>query len=199
MPIRKERLYRYYAPLAATIKEKRINSDYYVEGYAATFAPYQLFERDGVIFYEHISPDALNGADMSDVIMQYDHRGKVLARQSNGTLGIEADSKGLFVFADLSKSAAAKEMYEEISAGLVTKMSFAFTIAEETYNNQTRTWTINKIKKVYDVSAVSYPANADTEIAARSWINGAIEAERREALARKSQLLKLKILLNLCV
>ena len=53
-----------------------------------------------------------------------------------------------------------------------------------------------KIKKVYDVSAVSYPANADTDISARSYFDGVIEAERREALARKAQILKIKLMIE---
>ena len=168
MPRSKEREYRnLLTPLGIVDTQKRIDSHFYVEGYATTFAPYLLYEWDGVQYFEHIAPDALSGADVSDVIFQYDHTGRVLARQSNGTLGIEADSKGLFVYADLSKSGAAKDMYEDISAGLVTKMSWAFTIGDETYNKDTRTWTINKIKKVYDVSAVSIPANGDTDISAR--------------------------------
>ena len=85
-------------------------------------------------------------------------------------------------------------MYEEIRNGLITKMSWAFTIAEESYDRQTHTRTIEKIKKVYDVSAVSIPANGDTDIAARAWVDGVIDAERREALARKRQ--KIKLLLE---
>ena len=133
---------------------------------------------DGVQYFEVIDRNALVGADMSDVIMQYNHEGKVLARQSNKTLGIEADESGLFTFADLSKSRAAQDLYEDA------------------YDRDTHTRTILKIKKVYDVSAVSYPANSDTEISARSFFDGVIEAERREALARKAQLLKLKIMLE---
>lgn len=133
---------------------------------------------------------------MSDVIMQYDHQGKVLARKSNNTLIVEADNKGLFICADLSKSQAAKEMYEEISNGLVTRMSWAFTVADEEYNRETRTRTIKKVKKVYDVSSVSIPANDGTEISARSYFNGVIEKEKQELLNRKKQLLKLKLLLE---
>lgn len=174
--------------------EKRIDSDYYVEGYATTFnKPYLLYEWDGVQYFEQIDRHALDGADLSDVIMQYDHQGKVLARLSNGTLGIEPDDNGLFIYADLSKSAAAKELYEEIRNGLVTKMSWAFTVAEDEYNRETRTRTIKKIKKVYDVSAVSIPANSDTDISARSWLDGVIEVERREALERKKRIIKLLI------
>lgn len=174
--------------------EKRIDSDFYVEGYATTFnQPYLLYERDGIKYYEEIDRRALDEADLSDVIMQYDHRGKVLARLSNGTLGLEPTDKGLFIYADLSKSSAAKELYEEIKNGLVTKMSWAFTVAEDAYNRDTKTRTILKIKKVYDVSAVSIPANGDTDISARSWLDGVIEAEKREALERRKRILKIKI------
>lgn len=180
--------------LLTTGKQKRIESEHYVEGYATTFnSPYLLYEFDGIQFFEVIDRNALAGADMTDVIMQYNHGGKVLARNANGTLGIEADDHGLFTFADLSKSRAALDLYEEISNGLVTKMSWAFTVAEDTYNKDTRTRTITKIKKVYDVSAVSYPANGETDISARSFFDGVIEKEKREALARQREILKLKI------
>ena len=107
-------------PLTAAAKKatKRIDSEFYVEGYATTFnKPYLLYEFDGVQYFEVIDRNALVGADMSDVIMQYNHEGKVLARQSNKTLGIEADESGLFTFADLSKSRAAQDLYEEINNG----------------------------------------------------------------------------------
>lgn len=196
MPLKvKEREYRAVVlPLRLPEAEKRINSDYYVEGFATTFnKPYLLYEWDGVKYYEEIDRHALDEADLSDVIMQYDHQGKVLARLSNKTLGIEPNDNGLFIFADLSKSQAAKELYEEIKNGLVNKMSWAFTVKEDKYNRETRTRTILKIKKVYDVSAVSIPANGDTEISARSWLDGVIDAERREALERRKRILKLLI------
>lgn len=164
---------------------------------ATTFnTPYLLYEYDGVKVYEVIDRNALAGADLSDVIMQYDHAGKVLARLSNKTLGIEASESGLFIFADLSKSTAAKELHEEIANGLVTKMSWAFTVAEESYNKDTHTRTILKIKKVYDVSAVSLPANDGTNISARSYFDGVIKSEKQELLERRAAVLKLKILLE---
>ena len=175
--------------------DKRIDSEYYVEGYATTFdVPYLLYEYDGIKYYEKIDRNALVGADMSDVIMQYNHDGKVLARLSNGTLGLDPDSKGLFTFADLSKSRAAKDLYEEIDAKLINKMSWAFTVAEDAYDRDTHTRTILKIKKVYDVSAVSIPANADTDISARSYFDGVIERERAERLERRKKLLKIKLM-----
>ena len=197
MPVMKDREYRNLTLLKVPgeNREKLIDSDCYVEGYATTFdEPYVLWEYDGVKYYETISRTALDGADMSDVILQYDHEGRVLARVSNKTLGIKPDSAGLFVYADLSKSKASQELYEEIGAGLVTKMSWSFRIEEDAYNKTTRTRTIQKISKVYDVSAVSYPANDSTHIAARSYVDGVIDVERREALARQSRLLRIKIL-----
>jgi uncharacterized protein len=184
MPIKQNREYR-AMPLLSIANKKRMDSDFYVEGYATTFDdPYELYEYDGVKYFEVISRDALVGADISDVIMQLDHTGRVRARTSNQTLGIEPDNHGLFTYADLSKSSASRELYEDITSGLITKMSWAFTIADEDYDKKTHTRIIKRIKKVYDVSAVSIPANAGTDISARSYFDGVIEAERREALAR---------------
>lgn len=177
--------------------EKRLESDFYVEGFATTFdKPYLLYEYDGNKYYERIDRNALVGADMSDVIMQYNHEGKVLARLSNKTLGVEVTDTGLFTFADLSKSSAAKELFEEISNGLITKMSWAFRVTADAYDRDARTRTILKISKVYDVSAVSYPANGDTEISARSFFDGVIEREQREALERRRQILKIKLMME---
>lgn len=190
-----EREYRAIVlPLQTQATNKRIDTDYYVEGYATTFdEPYLLYEIDGIKYYEKIDRNALEGADISDVIMQYDHQGKVLARLSNSTLGLEVDDKGLFIYADLSKSQEARELYEEIKNGLVTKMSWAFTVADEEYDKETRTRIIKRIKKVYDVSAVSIPANDGTIISARSFINGVIEKEQQELLERRKKKIKLLI------
>lgn len=178
-------------------KEKRIDTDFYVEGYATTFdKPYLLYEYDGQKYFERIDRNALVGADMSDVIMQYDHTGKVLARLSNKTLGVEVTESGLFTFADLSKSRAAQDMFEEIKNGLITKMSWAFRVTEDSYDRDTRTRTILKVAKVYDVSAVSIPANGDTEISARSYFDGVIEREHQERMERRKQILKIKLMME---
>lgn len=179
-----------------TQDSRRINSDFYVEGLATTFGgPYEMAEIDGIKYYEQIDRHALDEADLSDVIMQYDHEGKVLARQSNGTLIVEPHDDGLFMAADLSKSTAAKEMYEEVKNGLITQMSWGFQVISDEYDVKTHTRTILKIKKVFDVSAVSIPANASTTITARSYAEGRAEVEKQELLERrrKSLLLKIKI------
>ena len=90
----------------------------------------------------------------------------------------------------------AKRLYSNIDAGLIHKMSWAFTVSEDAYNKETHTRTILKIKKVYDVSAVSYPANVDTDISARSYFDGVIEREQREALERRMQILKIKLMME---
>lgn len=194
MPIKQEREYRALAaPLSVQQAAKRIDTDYYVEGYATTFdKPYLLYELDGVKFYERIDAHALDGADMSDVIMQYDHEGRVFARQSNKTLILVPDHKGLLVAADLGRTDLARGLYQDIDAGMITKMSWAFTVKEESYDRATHTRTILKIKKVYDVSAVSIPANGDTEISARNFARRSYEAERQELLNRRVQLLKIR-------
>lgn len=175
-------------------REKRFDTEYYVEGYASTFDdPYVLFEDfDGNEYREIIAPTAFADADMTDVIMQFDHSGKVLARMSNGTLIVEPDEHGLFVAADLSGSQAARDLYEEIINGLVTRMSWAFMIAADEYDRETRTTTITRVKKVYDVSAVSLPADPNTEISARNLLNGVIEQSRKEFARRKGALLRAK-------
>lgn len=188
-----ERQYRMVtAPLRvrsdAAASDKRIQSDYYVEGYASTFNdPYTLFECSGVEYKEIVSPDAFSETDMSDVILQYNHDGKVLARMSNGTLIVEPDEHGLFVAADLSGCQASRELYEEIQSGLVTRMSWGFTISASEYDRDTHTETLTKIKKIYDVSAVSIPADPNTEISARNLLDGEIERARAECARNRNK------------
>lgn len=195
MQFKTDREYRALAaPLSVQAATKRIDTEYYVEGYATTFdKPYLLYEfEDGTKFYERIDTHALDGADMSDVIMQYDHEGRVFARQSNKTLLLIPDHKGLLIAADLGKTDLARGLYQDIEAGMITKMSWAFRVQEESYDRATRTRTILKIKKVYDVSAVSIPANGDTEISARSFASRSYEAEKQERLYKRVQLLKIR-------
>ena len=180
---------------------KRFDTDYYVEGYATTFDdPYVIWEYEGVQYKEVVDRHALDGADLSDVIMQFDHGGRVFARTGkSNTLLIEPQERGLFIAADLSKTEQARSMHEDIAAGLITKMSWAFVVQEDSYDREAHTRRILKIKKVYDVSAVSFPANPSTDISARSWIDGVIEAEKAERLAAQAaerEKKKIRILLE---
>lgn len=163
---------------------------YIVEGYATTYDdPYTLFEYDGIVYKETVSRDALAGADMSDVIFLYNHEGMVYARQSNGTLELTSDERGLHVRADLGSTEASRQMFESIKAGLVTQMSWAFTIADEDYDEATHTRSIKSVRKVYDVSAVSIPANPNTDIAesARRSLDGVIKAEEEKRRSERER------------
>lgn len=175
------------------------DESYIVEGYATTFnQPYHLYyteDRHGqkIEVREQIDSHAFDNADMSDVILQFDHEGKVYARMSNHTLELEPNEKGLFVRANLSGTQSGRDLYEEIKGGYINKMSFGFIVnkAKMVKNSEGGyTRIIQEIKKLFDVSAVSYPQNEFTEISARKHCEGEIaayETERLEAEKREHQ------------
>lgn len=177
---------------------QRIDSNYYVEGYAARYEPYVLYETDDGPIYERFEPGCFNGCDMSDIIFQLNHEGTVMARQSNGSLIVEPDETGLFTAADLGRTEAARRLYEEISTGMITKMSWGFILGDYYYDKDTRTIVHKSVKKIFDVSAVSIPANQNTEINARSWADGVIDLAARSeaALDERRRRLRIKIKLQ---
>lgn len=202
MPIMNDRQYRSMLLETPAPEEKRnkFDSECYVEGYAAKFERYVLFNDGNKPVYEEFSRDCFRDCDMSDIIFQFDHCGKVYARQSNGTLTVEADDIGLFICADLSKTSGARSMYEDISTGLVTKMSWGFMpdydSLEVIESNNSITIYHHKIKKIFDVSAVSIPANNDTEIQARSFVDGEIDKKMKEIQKRMNHIKKIKLLME---
>lgn len=161
--------------------------DFIVEGYASTFDEYTLFSADGVDYNERIDPHAFDEADMTDVVFRVDHEGPVYARSSAGTVRVNADEHGLHQVADLSRTARSRAIYDEIAAGNYPQMSFAFTVAEDHVERGTHTRVIDRIAKVFDVSPVSFPANPNTFLTARSLIDGEIERERAERLAAEKR------------
>lgn len=197
MPRLKEREYR-EMPLMATRAKDEDNESYIVDGYAVTFEPYVLYEYpDGEKIYELFSAECFKDCDMSDVIFQYNHEGRVFARQSNNTLKLDVDEHGLKVEADLGSTSSSRSMYEDIESGLVTKMSWGFVPGEYYFERKTRTIVHTKVKKIFDVSAVSIPANADTNINARSFADGVIGNMIRESdRAESKKKLELLLLLN---
>lgn len=185
--------------------EARVDQDAakVVEGYATVFStPYELWSMDGYTVFEQIDPAAFDECDMSDVIMQYNHEGRVFARTSNKTLKVKTDDTGLYIRADLGGTELGSQVYEEIAGGYTDKMSFGFMVKEDkreiTEDKETGAVTvmrtITKIDKLYDVSAVSLPANDATSISARSFSEGVIaelieEVEKREKLKKKIKIL----------
>ena len=181
MPQKTNREYRAFNVLAEE-DEKR------VKGYASTFnEPYTLFSDDEYELREIIDENAFDNCDMSDVIMQYNHEGRVFARQKNGTLNLTIDKPtGLFINADLGGTELGNQVYEEIRGGYTDKMSIGFTVdkaadiwTRETIDGVTvETRRIMAVKRLFDVSAVSIPANPNTSIesvSVRALVDGAID------------------------
>lgn len=191
---------REYRKMILEVRETEEENDYTVTGYATTFEePYTLYDiGDGKVVKEQVSRNAFDNADKSDVIMQYDHEGVVFARLSNDTLKLTVDDHGLFVEAYLGGTSNGRNLYEEIKGGYINKMSFGFTVTDDDLAEADYGYlrTIKAIGKLYDVSAVSIPANDYTEISARNHIDGAIDEieterirleEERKALEEKKE------------
>ena len=180
----------------ASFERREAGDGKIVEGYATVFnQPYELWSYDGYTVVEQIDAHAFDETDMSDVIMQYNHEGRVFARVSNDTLTLEADDVGLHIRADLGGTELGRQLYEEIDGGYTDKMSFGFRVKEDKREvtedhetgNITVLRTITKIEKLYDVSAVSLPANDATSISARSFGEGVIAEIKEERLAREKR------------
>lgn len=153
-----------------------------VDGYAATFENEAvMYEYDGVQYKEVVRRNAFEKAQMQDVVMNYNHSGKPVARTKNGTLRLNVTDAGLHISADLSGTEEARKLYEEIKGGYIDKMSFAFTVSESDYDKTTHTRSITGIKRLYDVAAVDFPAYDSTTIQARSFFEAEAEKERAEA------------------
>lgn len=185
-----------------------------VAGYATTFnQPYELYRDsfNGVTYIvrEQVDPLAFADTDLSDVIMQYDHEGRVFARTSNGTLELDPDQHGLHIRADLGGTELGRQLFEEIEGGYTTKMSFGFRVGKdrretvEVRDDETGAVTyetlrtILEIAKLYDVSAVSLPANEGTNISARSYGEGVIAEVQEEIQKREDQRRRIRILSQL--
>ena len=180
---------------------------YRVTGHASTFDRYKLFEietEDGIEeIFERIDRHAFDECDMSDVIFQLDHQGRVYARTKNDTVALNIDDSGLAVDVDLSRTSASRGVYEDIHAGNYSQMSFSFIPGEshiERSDDGTRTIVHDSIRKIYDVSAVGFPANPYTDISAsmRDLIHGEMEKEKAERLdaearAKERKRLQLRI------
>ena len=194
MAVKSEREYRDMTMEIRSAENEEVEQEErkIVTGYASTFnEPYTLYEDDDWRFNEVVDSKAFDNTDMSDVIMQYDHAGRVFARMSNNTLTVIPDERGLLIEANLEGTELGRQLFEEIKGGYTNKMSFGFTVdGEEILDTKDvdgkalTVRTITSVRKLYDVSAVSLPANDATSISVRSLTDGEIEriqAERLEA------------------
>ena len=207
MPVKSDREYRRLELSGIEFREE--GDQKIVDGYATVFnEEYTLYSYAGYEVRESFDPASFDETDLSDVIMQYDHEGRVFARGSNGTLTVKPDQHGLRIRADLGGTEIGRQLFDEIKGGYTTKMSIGFTVktqerTEERDEDAGKTVVHRKItgvKKLYDVSAVSLPANDATEISARNFGEGVIaeiEKERLASLERKRKVQKIKILIEM--
>lgn len=213
MPVKSDREYRNMTmAVREDAEERKI-----VTGYASTFdEPYKLYSGEGFELWETVDRTAFDETDMSDVIMQYDHKGRVFARTRNNTLTVRPDERGLYIEADLGGTELGRGLFEEIAGGYTDKMSFGFVVSAERQDKEQRedgVWVytrhIESIGKLYDVSAVSIPANDGTSIGADAvtrsigdLTDGVIERiqaerleeEKREALEKRRAEVKARAL-----
>lgn len=204
MPMKpNEREYRDFT-LAVVSDEAAEQEKKIVRGYASVFNhPYTLYEDRDMVIQEQVSETAFDDADMGDVILQYNHEGRVFARTKNGTLTVTPDKKGLAIQADLGGTTIGEQLYEEIRGGYTTQMSYGYTVNGAEWSKREledgrilELRTITSIDKVYDVSAVSIPANDATSISVRNLSDGVIEeikAERLKALELERRKLQLRL------
>lgn len=187
----------------AALEHRNEDNEMTVRGYATTFnQPYELWRMGGYTLIEQVDPHAFDETQMDDVIMQYDHEGRVFARVSNGTLKLNVDEHGLGIEARLDGTEIGRQLYEEIEGGYTTKMSFGFIVAEDRQDitedkendEVTVLRTITKIARLFDVSAVSLPANDATSISARSYGEGVLSEIREEFAKRDRQRQRIRIL-----
>ena len=213
MPVKSDREYRNMTmAVREDAEERKI-----VTGYASTFdEPYKLYSGEGFELWETVDRTAFDETDMADVIMQYDHQGRVFARTRNNTLTVRSDEKGLYIEADLGGTELGRGLYEEIAGGYTDRMSFGFTVKEDRQDkekNDDGIWIytrhITSVGKLFDVSAVSIPANGATSITADAvtrsigdLTDGVIERiqaerleeEKREALEKRRAEVKARAL-----
>lgn len=189
------RQYRNIKEIRTAERAEGEEKNFKVRGYATTYnEPYTLYADEDIEIREQVAPSAFENADVTDVIFQYNHEGRVFARTRNKTLQLTSDEHGLLIEADLGGTETGRQLYEEIEKGYTDRMSFGFTVEEDEVTEQREKGkptiylrTIKRIGKLYDVSAVSIPANDGTEISARSFIDGLINKDKAERLIEEKR------------
>lgn len=143
-----------------------------LEGYPITFNQETLIGDEEWGWIESIDPHAVDEADMRDTCLKYNHNdtSPIMARTRNGSLKLTTDEKGVFMKAELIDTQSNKDFYKMVKAGLLDKMSFAFTVDSEEVDNRSHPVKriIKRIGKLFDVSVVDIPAYDSTSLIARS-------------------------------
>lgn len=161
-----------------------------VEGYALLFG----INSDNLGFEEVIERGALDGVlGKSDVfaLLNHDRSKGILARakNGNGSLSLEVDTKGLKYRFEAPKTALGNELLENLRRGEIDQSSFAFTVADggekwERQKNGVWKRTISKFERIYDVSPVYNAAYSKTSM----YMRGKEEAEKELKQREKQNL-----------
>lgn len=149
-----------------------------IKGYAAVFNSPETYG-----YTEVIADTAFDDADMSDVVLRYNHNDSfmVLARTRNKSLDLNVDEKGLYMDARLQEDITEhRNIFNAIKSGLIDKQSFAFVVEADDYDYDTDTRTITKIGKVYDVSVVDQPFYNATDVSIARSENDEFMEKRNE-------------------
>ncbi len=152
-----------------------------IKGYAVVFNSPETYG-----YTEIISDSALDNADMSDVVLRYNHNDSfiVLARTRNNSLKLDKDKKGLFMDAILQDDITEhRNIFNAIKSKLIDKQSFAFTVEEDDYDYKSDTRVITKIGKLFDVSVVDQPFYNATDVSIASKNDDFLE--RRKELRKQ--------------
>lgn len=176
-----------------TLENTNENDEMIIEGYAVVFE----VETDLGWCKEIISRDAFNDCNMSDCVLKYNHNDSclILARTRNKSLELLVDSKGLKIRAKLIDTTQNRDIYKMIQAGLLDKMSFAFSVRKQEWDYENDVRRITEISQLFDVSVVDVPAYDSTEIYARS--KEEYEKEKDKYRKEKLEKQKLQLLLSL--
>ena len=182
-----------------------------IEGYPIIFDKEAYIEGWDGGFYEKVDRHAFDNADMSDVVLRFNHNDDFLpmARTRNKSLTLTPDEKGMFIHAELVDTTENRDIYKLVQSGLLTEGSFAFTVEEQDVMEKGE-WgkpdyelhrTILKVGKLFDVAICTNGAYGNlTEIYARSYEalenvkRNKVETERHVTLLKLRNRNKMKLM-----
>ena len=165
-----------------------------IKGYAVVFNSLETYYG----YTEVIAPTAFDEADMSDVVLRYNHNDSfiILARTRNKSLKLDTDGTGLSIDAFLQEDISDhRNIFNAIKTQLIDKQSFGFTVEEDEYDYESDTRTITKIGKLFDVSVVDQPFYNGTDVSVARNISDDFlkrRAELRKEYEAKEALKKAK-------
>ena len=164
-----------------------------IEGRAIVFG----IQTDIGWYDEIIDKGALDDTDLRDVRMLVNHNTDMipLARSrnnnENSTMQLSVDDEGMVIRADLDieKNSDARNLYSAVSRGDISGMSFMMIVDGDKWadvDSDHPTRTITSIRKVLEVSAVTWPAYEATSIEARG-LAGALESAKASLESAKAE------------